>query len=145
MKKNTICLIGIVIVLLICIIAYFKPLSLLDIVSEDNQISIIWNEFKISNGEPSTESIAYQDITAEQKSAVLALLEKFNYSRTFDTLFSNGTIETGDRMLSIYVHDDSSQVDIIVLTSSGNITINDRSYSMKNAERLIEQIIEIME
>ena len=38
-------------------------------------------------------SVEYEDITAEQKSAVLDFLEKYTYRRNFETLFSNFTDE----------------------------------------------------
>ncbi len=145
MKKKTIYLIGVVIVLLICTIAYFNPLSLLDTIRENNRIDIILNGFAIEDGEPLIESAVYNDITAEQKEAILALLEKYNYRRTFGTLFSNGTItDLADKMLTIFVYDDNLSVTAIVVASSGRIAVNDKSYSMKDAEQLIEQIIEIV-
>ena len=146
MKKKTIYLIGVVILLLICIITYFKPLSFSNTVSEDNQLQMILHNFEIRNGEAHNESVKYTDITTEQKSNILTLLEKFNYRRTFKTLFSDGYIsDIGDEMLSIYVYDADLLVNSVIVTSSGKITINQKNYSMKNAEQLIAKIIEIVE
>ena len=145
MRKKTIFLIGINIVLLICIIAYFKPLSLSNTASENSNISMILNEYVIRNGEPDIDVVEYKDITAEQKSAILTLLEKYTYRRTFGTLFSNGTMSgIGNKMLSIYVFNDSSDSHVLVI-SLKEIVINGKNYRMKNAEQFIEQIIEIME
>lgn len=139
-------LIGAVVLLLICIFAYFKPLSLSDAVSENNRIHMILNEFKIEDGEPNIDSVVYQDITTEQKSTILTLLDEYTYRRTVGTLFSNGTISgLGDKSLTIYVYGDKSSVASIVMASSGRIAINDKSYSMKNAEQLIKQLIETVE
>lgn len=145
MKKKTIYFVVIVIVLLICIIAFFKPLSLSNIARENNQIKMVLNEFGVRNGEAYIDSTDYQAITAEQKNAILALLEKYTYRRTFGTLFSDGSISgLGDKMLSIYVYADVSLVGSIFMSSSGEIAVNEKSYHMKNAEQFIEQIIEIM-
>ena len=145
MKKKTIYLVVIVIVLLICIIAFFKPLSLSDIARENNQIKMVLSELGVRNGEAYIDSVDYQDITTEQKSAILILLEKYTYRRTVDTLFSDGSISgLGDKTLSIYVYDDVSLVGSIFVSSSGRIAVNEKSYSMENAEQFIEQIIEIM-
>ena len=92
MKKKAIYLVVIVIVLLICIIAFFKPLSLSDIARENNQIKMVLSELGVRNGEAYIDSVDYQDITTEQKSAILILLEKYTYRRTFGTLFSDGSI-----------------------------------------------------
>ena len=146
MKKKVLYLIGAVVLLLICIFAYFKPLSLSDAVSENHRIHMILNEFKIEDGEPNIDSVVYQDITAEQKSTILTLLDEYTYRRTVGTLFSNGTISgLGDKSLTIYVYGDKSSVTSIVMASSGRIAINDKSYSMKNAEQLIKQLIETVE
>lgn len=145
MKKKTIYLVVIVIVLLICIIAFFKPLSLSDIARENNQIKMVLSELGVRNGEAYIDSVDYQAITTEQKSAILTLLEKYTYRRTVDTLFSDGSISgLGDKTLSIYVYDDVSLVGSIFVSSSGRIAVNEKSYSMENAEQFIEQIIEIM-
>ena len=145
MKKKTIYFVVIAIVLLICIIAFFRPLSLSDIAGENNQIKMVLSELGVRNGEAYIDSVDYQAITTGQKSAILTLLEKYTYRRTFGTLFSDGSISgLGDKTLSIYVYDDVSLVGSIFVSSSGKIAVNEKSYSMENAEQFIEKIIEIM-
>lgn len=136
----------IVIVLLVCIIAFFRPLSLSDIARENHQLKMVSGEIGVRNGEAYIDSTDYQAITTEQKSAILSLLEKYTYRRTFGTLFSDGSISgLSDKTLSIYVYDDVSLVSSIFVASSGKAAVNGKSYSMENAEQFIEQIIEIME
>ena len=89
--------------------------------------------------------ILYSDITAEQKSVILAVLDECTYKKTLDTLFSNGSMSgMGNKMLSIYVFNESSDSHVLVI-SSKEIVINGKNYRMKNAGLLIEQIIAIME
>ena len=146
MKKKALYIAGVVIILLICILAYFKPLSLVDTIKENKRIDIIVNEFEIEDGEPNIESVVYNDLTTEQNSAILALLGEYNYRRTLGTLFSNGSItDLDDKTLTIFVYDDNSSVSAIVVASSGKIAVNDKSYGMEDAEQLIKQIIEIVE
>lgn len=145
MKKKTIYIAVAVIVLLVCIAAFFKPLSLSNTVRECDRIIIVLNEFGVRNGEAYIDSIDYQAITTEQKSAVLTLLEKYTYRRTFGTLFSDGSLSgLGDKMLYIYVYEDASLVGSIFVSSAGKIAVNEKSYRMENAEQFIGQIIEIM-
>ena len=66
MKKKALYIAGVVIILLICILAYFKPLSLVDTIKENKRIDIIVNEFEIEDGEPNIESVVYNDLTTEQ-------------------------------------------------------------------------------
>ena len=144
MKKRTISLLTLIIILLICTIIYFRPLSLSSLVTEDSLINMISSEYVLKNGEPDIDTVEYKDITAEQKNVLLPILEKYAYRRTFGTLFSNGSMSgTGNKMLTIYVFDTNS--DSIFVTSVGKIVVNNKNYRMENAEQFIEQIMEIME
>ena len=144
MKKKTISLLSLAILLLFCIIIYFRSLSLSNLVTEDSLINIIFNEYVVENGEPDIKGVEYKDITAEQKNALLPILEKYTYRRTLGTLFSNGSMSgTGNKTLSIYVFDDNS--DSIFVTALGKIAVNNKNYHMENSGQFIEQIIEIME
>ena len=146
MKKKVICLVALLILLLICIITYVRPLSLLDTIRENNRIDIILNEFEIKDGEPNIESFVYNDITTKQKDAILDLLKEYNYRKTIGTLFSNGSItDLDDKTLTIFVYDDNSSVAAIIVSSAGKIAVNDKSYTMEDAKQLIEQIIEIVD
>lgn len=145
MKKKTICFLGLVIVLLICIIAYFKPLSFSNAVNEHSQISVIRNTYGIKNGKPDIDVVEYKDITAEQKSAFLTLLEKYTYRRTLGTLFSNGTMTgMGTEILTIHIFDDLLGSNVFVI-SAKEIVVNGKNYRMKNAEEFLAQIIALME
>lgn len=90
--------------------------------------------------------MSYAEVTTEQKSAILTVLENYTYRRTFGTLFSDGFLsDFGDAMLSIYGYENDTLVASIVISSSGKIAVNDKTYHMKDAEQLIDQIVKIME
>ena len=145
MKKKMLCPIVIVIVFLICCIIYFKPLSLSDVAGANNQIKMVYSQPGVKNGEAYIDSVDYQDITKEQKNAILSLLDKYTYRRTVGTLFSNGsTSDLGNKTLSVYVYDDDSLINSVFATSSGKVVINEKAYNMEDAEQFIEQMIEIM-
>ena len=145
MKKKMLCPIVIVIAFLICCIVYFKPLSLSDVAEADNQMKMIYSQIGVENGEAYIDSVNYQDITIDQKNAILSLLDKYTYRRTVGTLFSNGsTSDLGNKTLSIYVYDDDLLINSVFATSSGKVVINEKTYNMEDAERFIEQMIEIM-
>ena len=145
MKKKMLCPIVIVTTFLICCIVYFKPLSLSDVAEADNQMKMIYSQIGVENGEAYIDSVNYQDITIDQKNAILSLLDKYTYRRTVGTLFSNGsTSDLGNKTLSIYVYDDDLLINSVFATSSGKVVINEKTYNMEDAERFIEQMIEIM-
>lgn len=144
MKKKTICLLVIVIVLLICMIAYFRPLSLSNTVSENSRIDIVLHEYGNENAD--MKSFDYHDISTEQKSAVLTVLEEYTYRRTLGTPFSNGYVSgVWNKQLMIYVLDNQRVSSQIWVADSGQIQINSKNYSMKNAEQFIARIMEIMQ
>lgn len=144
MKKNAI-LSAMLAALLICIAAFFRPLSLADTVSEASQMKVVLGELGVRNGEAYIDSTDYQTITAEQKAAILDLLEKYPYKRTLRTLFSDGSLSgLGDKALFLYVYADTSLVDSILISSAGKIAVGDTCYSMENAEQVIDRIIEIL-
>lgn len=146
MKKKMLCFVGIAVALLICLIAYFRPLPLSDTANRNIQIKMILSDIGIRNGEAYIDPIVYQDLTAEQNEDVLSLLDAYTYRRTLGTLFSDGAMSgLGNKTLNIYIYDDTSLVGSIFIASSGKIAVNGKNYSMKNAEQFIEQIIEIME
>ncbi len=145
MKKKMIWFIGII-VLAICVIAYFKPMPFPDIADSDNEIQMILSDFGFENGKAKNESVKYTNITEEQKREISAVLEKYNYRRNLKTLFSDGSIsDSGDKLLSIYVYKGDLHSDTIMISSSGKILVNDKKHSLKNAESFIEQIIDIVE
>ena len=145
MKKKMLCSIIIVIAFFVCCTVYFKPLSLSDVAEADNQIKMVYSQLGVKNGEAYIDSVDYQGITIDQKRTILDLLDKYTYRRTFSTLFSNGsTSDLGDKTLSIYVYDDASLINSVLVTSSGKVVINKKTYNMEDAEPFIEQIVEIM-
>jgi len=145
MKKKIIYFVEIA-VFVICVIAYFKPLSFSDMVDNENQIKMTVQDFSINNGEANIESDEYTNLTAEQKDDILKVLDQFRYRRTFKTLFSDGSMsDLGDKMLSIYIYENDLTFNTVVASSSGKIAVNNKVYSMKDAEDFIEHIIDIVE
>ena len=149
MKKRVL-LAVIAIALLACAVLYFQPLSLSDLAGESDQINLLYCELGVRNGEAYVDPVDYRDITPEQKRAILALLGEHPYRRTVGTLFSkNGAVSgLGSETLSLYVYDDGSLINEVMLTSSesGKIVVNEKVYHMKTAEQkqLMEQILEIV-
>ena len=135
----------IVIAFFVCCIVYFKPLSLSDVAGADNQMKMIYSQLGVENGEAYIDSVNYQNITIDQKNAILSLLDEYTYRRTVGTLFSNGsTSNLGNKTLSIYVYDNDLLINSVFATSSGKVVINEKTYNMEDAEPFIEQMVEIM-
>lgn len=145
MKKKIIYPISIVVLLFVCAIEYFRPLSFTDIIGENHRIDIIINTFAIEDGKPEIESVTYDDIIAKQEADIFSLLENYSYRRTIDTWFSDGSItDIKDKSLSIFVYDDDSSVATILVGSSGKIAVNDKTYRMADGDQFIAQTIELL-
>lgn len=145
MKKKMLCSIIIVIAFFVCCIVYFNSLSLSDVAGADNQMKMIYSQLGVENGEAYIDSVNYQNITIDQKNAILSLLDEYTYRRTVGTLFSNGsTSNLGNKTLSIYVYDNDLLINSVFATSSGEVVINEKTYNMEDAEPFIEQMVEIM-
>ena len=143
MKKKATVLAAIAVLLLIGLAIYFRPLHF-SVPDEISQISIVLNEYSVSDGKPVIDSAEYPVTGTEQISAIRALLEKTTYRRTTGTLFSDGSMsDVGNRTLAIYIYDGDSLADSILASSSGKIAVQNKTYYTKNSAQLIEQIIEI--
>ena len=142
-KKKLIYAIGIVIVLLIITIVYFKPLPLSGLASDSNQVTMVWNEIGVNDGTPYMDCVEYQSLTSDQNRAILSLLDKYTYNRTLVTLFSDGSMP-GYYVLNIYLSNEISMKNYIFVSSSGEILVHGKTYHMKNAEQFIEQVLEIV-
>lgn len=145
MKRKAIILVLIAVLLLIGLAIYFRPLHF-SVPDEISQIAIVLNEYAVSDGKPTIDSAEYPATGTEQISAIRALLESTTYRRTAGTLFSDGSMtDMGNRTLAIYIYDGDALADSILASSSGQVSVQTKTYYMKNAEQFIEQIIEIAE
>ena len=145
MKRKSIILVLIAVLLLIDLAIYFRPLHF-SVPDEISQISIVLNEYSVSDGKPVIDSAEYPVTSPEQRRAIRALLEKTTYRRTAGTLFSDGSMsDMGDRTLAIYIYGGDSLADSIFVSSSGKIAVQNKTCRMESAEHFIEQIIEIAE
>lgn len=146
MKKKALYSLILLVVLSACIIIYFLPLSVSDALIDGCQISITINEFGIKDGTSNIGYDNYDSITAEQLDSIKAALDDYTYTRTLGTLFSDGSMSgLGDKLLSVIIYKDTEYVDTIAISSSGEIVVDGMNYRLKNAEKLIERIIEIVE
>lgn len=146
MKRRSVGIVVVAVVLLVGLVMFFKPLLLSDIIRDGHQIEIATNELGVRDGEPFMDSAVYQTISAEQENAIRSLLGQYNYHRTWDTPFSDSTVsDLGSRTLTIYVYDEASLVESIFVTASDQIVVRDKRYRMENAGQLIEQITAVLE
>ena len=142
-KRKLLYVIGIVIVLLIITIVYFKPLPLSGLASDSNQVAMVWNEIGVRDGMTYMDCVEYQSLNTDQNKSILSVLDKYTYRRTFRTLLPDDSMPDY-YALNIYLSDETSIKNYILVSSSGEILVNGKTYSIKNAEQLIEQLLEIV-
>ena len=145
MKKKIICFAVVFVILLASLIIYIIPKPLSDCLGESSQITITLNEIGIRDGEPFIDPITYPDITEEQKDSIFTLCNQYSYRRTLHTIFSDGSMSgLGNRLIYIFIKGDDSTVNLITISSTGKIGIDNKTYKMNNAEQFIEQMTEIL-
>ena len=136
---------AIVVVVILGLMTYSKPLSLYKAVGKGGDIGIVLNTFTIEDGTPHIDSENYSAITTAQKDQFLALTQKYSYQRTLNTLFSDGGVtDIGDQTLSIYLFDEDCFYNVFI-SSSGKIVVNQKRYHMKGAETFIQEMVAILE
>lgn len=146
MNKKAVCGIAICVALLLCGALYFRPLSLSDNIRESTSFTVQINDFGVRNGEPYIDSTSYDTLTDEQKDKIIELLSAFSYHRTLKTYISDGSMEqVGDRVVYLYIYDGATLSESIYVSDSGQISVNDRLYQMKNAEQFNEQLEAILD
>ncbi len=145
MNKRTVWFAGIFIVLLVCCVIYFYPISLSHYINENNYFIVQISEFGVQNGEACIDSTDYNNITKEQKETIISLFENYPCRRTLGTYISDGSIHgLGNMLVSIYIYNDKTLTKSILVSSSGQITVDGRLYIMKNTEQFIKQIADIL-
>lgn len=133
------------VVVVLCVCISFRPVSFTKIATEKHEISLVLNEFEIVDGKMDTDAREYQNLAAEEKAAVLELLEQYKYRKTLDTILSNGKLsDIGDKMLAIHAHDGVSEAVVMVVTTSGQVSVGGVSYRMDGAEELIDKVLDVV-
>ncbi len=131
--------------IIVVLVLYFKPLALSDLINQNQKISIIRIELGTKDGIAYNNSETYNDITDEQKVNIINVFQQYSYRRTFGTLISDGSLSgLGDELMQIYLYEDNVLVNTISISSTGSISVNDKSYTLKNSQELISKILEIM-
>ena len=145
MKKKTVCFAVFFAILLAGFLIYFMPMPLSDCLGESSQITITLNEIGIRDGEPFIDPVSYPEITEEQKDSIFALCNQYLYRRTCRTIFSDGSMSgLGDRLIYIFINGNDSTANLITISSTGKIGIDNKTYKMDHAEQFIEQMTEIL-
>lgn len=145
-SKKSVYKVLIVSVIIAGVLLYLRPIELSDLVNEDQQISITWNEIGIRNGEPYIDSESYNDVTEEQKLNMIELFQEYTYKRSLATPFSDGSLsELGEELIYVFVYEDSELVSSVCISDVDAMSVNDRTYVVRNASGLIQDILNIID
>ncbi|KIR03262.1 hypothetical protein P261_02077 [Lachnospiraceae bacterium TWA4] len=132
MKKKLI-LIGILVVLILGAIIYFRPLSFKDLIKEDEKITC-----EVISG-LNLDLESYENLSSKQMSEILLNFEEYSYRRKLIK-----TNKGGNKSMNIFTYKDGQVVNIIYLSDTGEAVINDRLYEVNDATGLIESIYRIV-
>ncbi len=135
-----------IIAIAVALFFYFSPISMSKLLNSEQSYYLTHIEFSIEDSAPIINS---QDFSSEDtnmhKQELTTLLSQHFYNRTTGTLFSDGSMnDFGDELLHIFVYEETEFVNIISISSSGNIAVNGKNYTMTYAHELIEEIMQLM-
>ena len=135
-------LLGVVILIMA---VYFRPMNLTDLVDRNSKLRITQQYMGVKNGEPYIDSEGYNELSEEQLESIFTLFQQYTYQRTYDTLFSDGSLSNlGERMIIFFVYEDDELVNTLIVSDTGRISVNDKSYIMQNSPELIRRVSEII-
>ena len=98
------------------------------------------------NGSSIMDTQSYTDVTETQITQVLSLLQDYRYYRKWNTYISDGSLSgLGDDLIQLRLYDatDDSFSNILI-SSSGGISVNDKVYGMRNPQKLINELLDIL-
>lgn len=145
MKKKIIIFVGVIILVFTFSLFYFQPLQLSNLINENEKILITHIELSVENGKTHNDSNTYNDLTDEQQNGIIRLFENYSYRRTFNTVFTDGSLsDLGDELLHVFIYKDTTLVNSIMISTTRNISVNNKTYEMKNTNELIDKILEII-
>lgn len=106
---------------------------------------ITYTEFGVSDGTPSIDYKNYHDITDEQKREIISLMDEYAYTRTFGTVFSDGSLSgLGDKMVNISIYEENDLVHMVSISSTDCISVDNKTYKIKNASEFLDSLSDIV-
>lgn len=145
MKKKVLVTGIIAVVLAAVLFLYFRPMPLSDLAEENQTMLITYTEFGVSDGTPSIDYKNYHDITDEQKREIISLMDEYAYTRTFGTVFSDGSLSgLGDKMVNISIYEENDLVHMVSISSTDCISVDDKTYKIKNASEFLDSLSDIV-
>ena len=131
--------------MILILVIYFQPMHLADLADPTSELSITRQHIYVENGEPEIDTESYNDLSEDQTRRIIDSLQQYTYRRTPGTLFSDGSLsDFGEWMICIYIYRDNELVNTVIVSDAGDISVNDRCYSMQDSSELIQQITEIL-
>ncbi len=128
--------------ILLALILYFRPISFPDLSADNIQILIGYNELGVKDGEAYIHSKTCDELPAEQKEMIAEIMRQYTYKRTWKTPFSDGSMQDMHQMLYLHVFDGEQIADGFILSDQKELTRGQKEYRMKDAEELMEKILE---
>lgn len=123
---------------------YFKPLNLTALINNSNtdNLTILASSLNINDYYNNT----YQDISQDDLLSIINIINNYTYTRKFNSMFSEDSLgELGDYLIHIYTYKNNSQINSLSISNNNKISINNKNYSIKNSDNLIQEILEVLD
>lgn len=131
--------------MILILVIYFQPMHLADLADPKSELSITRQHIYVENGEPEIDTESYNDLSEDQTQRIIDSLRQYTYRRTPGTLFSDGSFsDFGEWLICIYIYRDNELVNTVIVSDTGDISVNGKSYSMQDPTELIREITAIL-
>lgn len=142
--KNLIFVI-VIIILFAGALLYYKPLALSGLIKANQEVNISTVFLGSKNGMAYNNAADYNALTDEQKKDIINLFQQYSYKRTLGTITSDGSFSGSfNQLLHIFIYEDGALVNMISLSNADKISVNDKTYTLKNSSDLIAKLLEII-
>lgn len=140
-----------IVFILIGVGLYFKPTPMSNLINYSNTdfIDIINTAFvfdeSISAITQEVQDFNNDNITQDQLSSIINLLDGYYYARDINTIFSSHSLDNlGDNLMGVYACDINNNLTSLSISSNNQISINGKTHSIKNSSQLILDILSVL-
>ncbi len=144
LTKKHIILLGGAVLILGFVMVYFRPIHLSALIEGQDIVRLHYVELGVRDGVAYADGTDLIRLTEEERDDLLELLEGYTYSKSIETLFSDGSMgNLGNEVVYIYTYP-NGLANYITISSLDRVSINGTVYNLSNSADLINEITAMM-
>ncbi len=144
--KRKIILSLVIVAFVIGAVWYYAPMSFSSLMQGKPSISITYTHLGVKDGQPINECEDFNDLSSEQINDIINRLSKYSYKRKWNTPFSDGSLSDVSDLLYININEENNFLGVTIANDNQCVIAKDgvKNYTVKNADSLIKEILDII-